>query len=270
MCVVSCALLLLPNPKPDTLLATQTVYETVQFSARLRTTIPPTAAAAADPELYLHRKVERVLHDLGLLHVADSRVGNAAKGGISSGERKRLQLAVELVTDPLLLFADGMLLCAVGCGCAFGVRWGEVFRHSSNNICFVFVCLSVCLFVCLCVVPPLSPNPTPRPAPHRAAPRRIAPHRIAPRRAEPTSGLDSFNANLLMSVLKRHAARRGLAVITSIHQPPANTWHCFDKVLLLTRRGEMAYSGPTAQAVAYLSGPFVALSVSPVHSWLTM
>ncbi len=154
-------------------MSTQTVYETVQFSARLRTAIPK---GHSDPEGYIHSRVETVLQDLGLLRVADTRVGNAAQGGISSGERKRLMLAVELVTDPLLLFAD-----------------------------------------------------------------------------EPTSGLDSYNANLLMSVLKRHARVRGLAVITSIHQPPANTWHTFDKVLLLTRRGEMAYSGPTANVLQHMT-----------------
>ena len=48
----------------------------------------------------------QVLQELGLVKCADTIVGNDLVRGISGGEKKRLNIATELVTDPSLIFLD--------------------------------------------------------------------------------------------------------------------------------------------------------------------
>eukprot|EP00834_Sanchytrium_tribonematis_P006122 NODE_424_length_7676_cov_0.895209.p2 type:complete len:529 gc:universal NODE_424_length_7676_cov_0.895209:2718-4304(+) len=75
-----------------------TVNESIQFSANLK--LPHLSSS--------ERKtiVTETINELGLINVKDSKIGNAAKRGISGGERKRCAIAVELVTDPDVLFLD--------------------------------------------------------------------------------------------------------------------------------------------------------------------
>ena len=47
-----------------------------------------------------------VLEELGLTRVADSRIGDTFKRGISGGEKRRLSIAAELMAHPPLLFLD--------------------------------------------------------------------------------------------------------------------------------------------------------------------
>ena len=54
-------------------------------------------------------KIERVLDVvkyLGLTPVMDSVVGDAENRGISGGQRKRVNIGMELVADPSVLFLD--------------------------------------------------------------------------------------------------------------------------------------------------------------------
>lgn len=76
-----------------------TVRETVNLSALLR--LPRDM-----PEEQKRNRVEEVLQELGLVKCADTKVGNELIRGISGGERKRLNVATELVTDPSLIFLD--------------------------------------------------------------------------------------------------------------------------------------------------------------------
>jgi hypothetical protein len=46
----------------------------------------------------------QALADMGLLHVRGVVVGDPLNKGISGGERKRLCVALELITEPALLF----------------------------------------------------------------------------------------------------------------------------------------------------------------------
>jgi ABC-type multidrug transport system ATPase subunit len=62
----------------------------------------PSSTTPAALELAVHR----VLDALALTHIADSRIGTPDSGGISGGERKRVQLAQELVCDPALVLCD--------------------------------------------------------------------------------------------------------------------------------------------------------------------
>jgi ABC-type glutathione transport system ATPase component len=47
---------------------------------------------------------QQALSDMGLLHVRGVIVGTPLEKGISGGERKRLCVALELITEPALLF----------------------------------------------------------------------------------------------------------------------------------------------------------------------
>ncbi|BGP38555.1 FAD-dependent urate hydroxylase [Rhodotorula kratochvilovae] len=83
----------------DTLMGTLTVYETVLYSALLRL---PRDMPFADKRM---RTLE-TLHELGILAIRDSRVGESGRRGISGGEKRRVSIACELVTSPSILFLD--------------------------------------------------------------------------------------------------------------------------------------------------------------------
>jgi ABC-type multidrug transport system ATPase subunit len=76
-----------------------TVRETLLFSARLR--LPE--SISIDEK---RNRVEEVMANLGLTHVADSRIGGDGKRGISGGEKRRVSIGVELVTSPAVLYLD--------------------------------------------------------------------------------------------------------------------------------------------------------------------
>ncbi|KAI0955797.1 hypothetical protein AcV7_006368 [Taiwanofungus camphoratus] len=83
----------------DTLMSTLTVYETVLYSALLR--LPR--------EMSLEAKKFRTLetmHELGILGIKDSRIGDSGRRSISGGEKRRVSIACELVTSPSILFLD--------------------------------------------------------------------------------------------------------------------------------------------------------------------
>jgi ABC-type multidrug transport system ATPase subunit len=51
-------------------------------------------------------EIESLLLELGLAQIANSRIGDSSKRGISGGERKRLSVATQLLGSPKLLVAD--------------------------------------------------------------------------------------------------------------------------------------------------------------------
>ncbi|ORC85196.1 ATP-binding protein cassette protein [Trypanosoma theileri] len=69
---------------------------------------------------------------------------------------------------------------------------------------------------------------------------------------EPTTGLDTFTALHLLTILKDLAAQ-GVAVVFSIHQPRSGIFRLFDQVLLLNSDGEEAYFGPATEALPFLA-----------------
>ena len=54
----------------------------------------------------LTRRVEQTLRDLGLEGVKNLQIGRPEKKVLSGGQRKRVNIALELVTDPVILFLD--------------------------------------------------------------------------------------------------------------------------------------------------------------------
>lgn len=54
----------------------------------------------------LHRVVAKMLHSLGLYEIKDIVVGSPLNKKISGGQRKRLNIALELIREPAILFVD--------------------------------------------------------------------------------------------------------------------------------------------------------------------
>ncbi|KAH8512925.1 hypothetical protein H0E87_006287 [Populus deltoides] len=86
-------------PQDDIVHGNLTVEENLWFSARCRL-----SADLPKPEKVL--VVERVIESLGLQAVRDSLVGTVEKRGISGGQRKRVNVGLEMVMEPSLLILD--------------------------------------------------------------------------------------------------------------------------------------------------------------------
>jgi ABC transport system ATP-binding/permease protein len=85
-------------PQDDLLFEDLTVWENLYFNASL--------CFDQLPRLAIEEKVERILHELELWSFKDLKVGSPLKKIISGGQRKRLNVALELIREPAILFVD--------------------------------------------------------------------------------------------------------------------------------------------------------------------
>ena len=85
-------------PQDDLLIEELTVYQNLWFTAKL------CFEGMADEEI--DRRVMKTLKDLGLDAVKDLKAGSAINKYISGGQRKRLNIALELIREPAVLFLD--------------------------------------------------------------------------------------------------------------------------------------------------------------------
>eukprot|EP01084_Bolivina_argentea_P166486 289025_1 len=140
----------------DSLMKCLTVEETIRFSAYLR----------LDSDKYTNimknKLIKKVMKQLEISNLANRRIGGDL--GISQEARKKVSIAVELVSAPGLLFLD-----------------------------------------------------------------------------EPTTGLDGGAAFAVMNTVRSLADDDKCSVICTIHQPSAEVFQLFDKILLLQAGGKMVY-----------------------------
>ena len=85
-------------PQDDILLEDLTVYQNLYYNARL------SLSNKTDEELEVI--INSGLKNLGLEHTKNLKVGNVLKQTISGGQRKRLNIAMELTRQPPVLFVD--------------------------------------------------------------------------------------------------------------------------------------------------------------------
>jgi len=86
-------------PQDDIVHPELTVFEAIKYSAQFR--LP-----SDFKEDEINRRVEQVIHDLGLEQVKNLEIGKPERKVLSGGQRKRVNIALELVTDPALMFLD--------------------------------------------------------------------------------------------------------------------------------------------------------------------
>jgi len=125
------------------------------------------------------RIVDGMLDSLGLSSVADRSVGDRTMGGgdgggLSGGERRRLSLAIELITSPRLFIGD-----------------------------------------------------------------------------EPTTGLDSSQAEKVVALIAKLAKERNIPAICSLHQPSSKLWRMLESFILLGPGGKVCYMGKRTDAATY-------------------
>jgi ABC-type multidrug transport system ATPase subunit len=86
-------------PQDDIVHPYLTVRENILHSARVRL-----GGVLTDREV--EKRVQQLIQALGLSNVKDNLVGDPLRRGISGGERKRVNIALELIVAPRLLILD--------------------------------------------------------------------------------------------------------------------------------------------------------------------
>lgn len=83
----------------DALMPSLTVRESLRFAAGLR--LPRWMSRTEK-----YRRAEEILLKMGLKECADTLVGSELVKGISGGEKRRVSIAIQILTDPKVLFLD--------------------------------------------------------------------------------------------------------------------------------------------------------------------
>ena len=83
----------------DVMMGTQTVREYLLWQTRMRLDASLTRRER-------HARVNRMLKEMDLEKVAASRIGDAFMRGLSGGEKRRVSIAAELITEPAVLVVD--------------------------------------------------------------------------------------------------------------------------------------------------------------------
>ncbi|MBN2521090.1 MAG: ATP-binding cassette domain-containing protein, partial [Bacteroidales bacterium] len=85
-------------PQDDLLIEELTVYQNLYFNAQL--------CFGDKTKIDIHEIVKNVLVELDLFEIKDLKVGSPINKFISGGQRKRLNIALELIREPYVLFID--------------------------------------------------------------------------------------------------------------------------------------------------------------------
>lgn len=117
-------------PQDDIVHGNLTVEENLWFSAKCR-------LSADMPKADKVLVVERVIESLGLQHVRDCLVGTVEKRGISGGQRKRVNVGLEMVMEPSLLILDEPTSGLDSASSQLLLRALRREAHEGVNICVV-------------------------------------------------------------------------------------------------------------------------------------
>eukprot|EP01084_Bolivina_argentea_P234937 395487_1 len=82
----------------DILFNQQTVYETLMTAAKFSNN--------SQTEKDRQDLVESVIKELDLMHIRNTKIGDSQVRGVSGGERKRVNIATQMIRNPSLLFLD--------------------------------------------------------------------------------------------------------------------------------------------------------------------
>ena len=85
-------------PQDDLLIEELTVYQNLFYNAKL--------CLGGMNTNQINETVHKILNNLDLFHIKDLLVGSPLNKYISGGQRKRLNIALELIKEPYVLFAD--------------------------------------------------------------------------------------------------------------------------------------------------------------------
>ncbi|MEA3450646.1 MAG: ATP-binding cassette domain-containing protein, partial [Bacteroidota bacterium] len=85
-------------PQDDLLIEELTVYQNLYFNAKL--------CFGSYSKEKINLAVEKTLKELDLFEIKDLKVGSSLNKFISGGQRKRLNIALELIREPAILFVD--------------------------------------------------------------------------------------------------------------------------------------------------------------------
>jgi ABC-type multidrug transport system ATPase subunit len=85
-------------PQDDLLMDDLTVFQNLFYNSKL--------GLGDLPDEEITRQAEELLDSLGLLRIKDLRVGDPLNKMVSGGQRKRLNIALELIRKPEVLFVD--------------------------------------------------------------------------------------------------------------------------------------------------------------------
>jgi|WetSurSiteA1Bulk_404760.scaffolds.fasta_scaffold00035_15 ABC transport system ATP-binding/permease protein len=85
-------------PQDDLLIEELTVFQNLYFNARL--------CLSNLPKARIKKIIGKIMVDLDLWEVRDLKVGNPLDKVISGGQRKRINIALELIREPYILFVD--------------------------------------------------------------------------------------------------------------------------------------------------------------------
>lgn len=154
-------------PQDDLLFENLTIYQNLYYCAKIR--VPQLFSSSSA----LHEKIRHILSLMGLWDKRNLRAGSVMQKTLSGGERKRLNIALELLSDPQIIILD-----------------------------------------------------------------------------EPTSGLSSKDSEKLIETLN-DLKQIGKIILATIHQPNAELFQQFDKLLLLDKGGIQVYFGKTSGIFSY-------------------
>ncbi|XP_065690876.1 ATP-binding cassette sub-family G member 5 [Patagioenas fasciata] len=85
-------------PQSDTLLGFLTIQESLTYTALL------TLQKCSND--FIKKKVDAVMAELSLSHIADKIIGSRIFAGISGGEKRRVSIAAQLLQDPKVMLLD--------------------------------------------------------------------------------------------------------------------------------------------------------------------